>query len=66
MALSAPNSGLHGSPQSHSVTKLDVRKPILERKVLVGKESLLYSGGWQPGEKVDSCPISNSEDSAPP
>ena len=26
-----------------------------------GKESALYSGGWQPGERVDSC----SEDTAP-
>ena len=27
---------------------------------------MLYSGGWQPGEKADSCPKSNSEDYAQP
>ena len=40
-----PNSGLVASAW----------KPILERYVFVGKESLLYSGNQQPGEKVDSC-----------
>lgn len=34
-----------------------VRKPI---QVLVGKERLLYSGGWWPGEKADSSPKANS------
>ena len=36
-------------------------KPIFERQVLVRKESLLYSGGQQPREKVDSYPRTNSE-----
>ena len=27
------------------------QKPILERQVLLGKERLLYSGGWQPGRR---------------
>lgn len=35
---------------------LAVGKRILERQVLVGKDSLLYLGGWQPGEKAESCP----------
>ena len=39
---------------------------MLKRKVLVGKEKLLYSGGQQPGKKVNSCPKTNSEDSAQP
>ena len=34
--------------------------------MLAGKESLLYSGDRQPGEKADSCPRTNSEDSAGP
>ena len=40
-----PNSGLVASAW----------KPILERYVFVGQESLFYSGNQQPGEKVDSC-----------
>ena len=40
---------------------LATRKPILG-----GKEKLPYSGGQQPREKVDSCPRTNSEDSAGP
>ena len=31
-------------------------KPILEKQVLAWKERLLYSGGQQLGEKLDSCP----------
>ena len=27
---------------------------------------LLYSGGWQLGEKLDSCPSNNSDDSDQP
>ena len=46
---------------SPSVTKRRSSwKPILERQVLVGKENLLYSGGRQPGEKLDLCPKANS------
>ena len=30
---------------------------------LVAKERLLYSGGQEPGEKVDSCPKTTSKDS---
>ena len=41
------------------VCLLTTCKPILERQVLVGKASFLYSGSWQPGEKVDSCPRTN-------
>ena len=39
---------------------LAARKLGLKRKVLVGKERLLYSEGQQPGEKLDSCPKANS------
>ena len=28
---------------------------MLERHAFIGKESFLYSGNQQPGEKVDSC-----------
>lgn len=31
---------------------------------MVGMESLLYFGGWQHGEMVNSHPKTNSEDSA--
>ena len=41
-------------------------KQILERRMLVGKESLLFSAGWQPGEKMASCPTINSKDSTQP
>ena len=37
-----------------------------KRQVLVGKERLLYSRGQQCGEKADSCPKTNSKDSAQP
>lgn len=43
-----------------------LRKPIVKRQVLVGAESLLYSSGRRPGEKVDSCPRTSSEDSTQP
>lgn len=32
-------------------------------EVLFRKESSLYLGGWQPGEKEDSCSRTNSKDS---
>ena len=51
-----------GSGQGFNPTQvqfLTAQKLILERQVLVGKESLLYAGGRQPGEKVDLCPRSN-------
>ena len=35
-------------------------KPVPERRMLVGMETLPYSGGWQPGEKVDSSVRTNS------
>ena len=38
------------------VWQLAARKLTFKRQVLVAKENLLYSGGQQPGEKVDSCP----------
>ena len=41
-----------------------LKKPRLERQVLVWMERLLYSGGWQPEEKMDLCPKTNSKDSA--
>ena len=31
---------------------------------MIRKEKLFYSGGWQLGEKVNSCPKTSSEDSA--
>lgn len=44
---------------------LTLQKPILERQVLLEKRPL-YSGGQQLRGKVDSCPESNSKDSAQP
>ena len=35
-------------------------KPTLKRLGFIGKESLLYLGGWQPGEKVDLYPKANT------
>ena len=35
--------------------------PVLNRQVLIGKEHEPYSGGQEPGEKVDSCPQTNSK-----
>ena len=37
---------------------------LAERQVLVGKEGLFCSVGQQPGEEADSCPKTNSQDSA--
>ena len=48
---------------SDSTTEL--RKTIL-KSVLVAKDSLVYSGGQQPGEKANSYPRNNSKDSALP
>ena len=48
---------------SDSTTEL--RKTIL-KSVLVAKDSLVYSGGQQPGEKANSYPSNNSKDSAQP
>ena len=39
---------------------------LAERQVLVGKEGLFCSVGQQPGEEADSCPKTNSQDSAWP
>ena len=49
---------------AETVTKLrfscsHLKARSLKRQALVGKESLLYSGGWQPGEKADSCQKAN-------
>ena len=50
------------------VTKLRFRspKPVLKRQVLVGKERLLYSGGWQLGDKANLCSKTKFKDSAQP
>lgn len=32
-----------------------LERPIFKKHILTGKEFELYSGGWQPGEKADSC-----------
>lgn len=48
------------------VRLLLLRKPILKRQVPAGAGSLLYASGRRPGEKVDSCPGTSSEDSAQP
>ena len=36
-------------------------RSFLKRQVLIGKESEIYLRGWQPGEKLDSCPKTNFE-----
>ena len=41
-------------------------KPVLKRQVLVGKERLLYSGGWQPGDKADLYSKTKFKDSVQP
>ena len=43
-----------------------VKKKKKKGQVLIGKERLLYSGSQQCGEKENSCPKTNSKDSAQP
>ena len=51
-------------PQTHpqTVTKLrfdylPLKKPILERQVLVERKGCFIQGAGKPGEKADLCPI---------
>lgn len=54
-------------PCTASVTELRFGCLLLgKRQVLAERERLLYSGGRQSGDKVVSCPRTNSEDSAWP
>lgn len=43
-----------------------LQRPILKSRVLIGKKYEFYSGGWPPGEKVNSCPKANSKVSSWP
>ena len=51
----------HTHTHTHTHTQLpnsdmSAWKPVLKRQVLIGLKMLLYSGGWLPGDKVDSYP----------
>lgn len=41
---------------------LPLRSQYSRSKCSLGKERLPFSGDWQPGKKVDSCPRTNSKD----